>query len=80
MSLDYEKLYIKFYKSLFSYAYRLTKNKDDADDIVQEAFLRIIQKQYVEESRTDGEQYNYIQKVIKNIFLDNKKKDQLWLK
>ena len=37
-----EKLYDEYYKSLWGYAYYLSKDKNIADDIVQTVFMNII--------------------------------------
>lgn len=37
-----EQAYAYYYQSLFLYAYSLTKNKDDAEDLVANAFVKAI--------------------------------------
>lgn len=39
MKQDFQILYGEFYEKLFKVAYRLTGKKEDAEDIIQEAFL-----------------------------------------
>lgn len=39
MDMDFNKLYEKNYSKLFSVAYRLTGRKEDAEDVLQEAFF-----------------------------------------
>ena len=39
MDMDFSKLYEEHYDKLFSTAYRLTGRKEDAEDVLQEAFL-----------------------------------------
>lgn len=40
---DFEIIYSQYYKQLFDYAIQLTKNIEDAEDLVQDAFLKQIQ-------------------------------------
>ena len=59
-----EEYYNRHYNSLFFYAYSLTKNKSDAEDLVSSAFLKSIV------SFTDGNLNAWMYKVIRNEFIN----------
>lgn len=64
-----EYLYETYYQMLFLYALSLTKHKEDAQDIVQETFI----KAYLSlDNNTDIK--NWLYKVLKNAFIDTYRK------
>lgn len=42
--MDYEKVFDRHYSALFRYLHRLTGDADVADDLAQEAFIRLLEK------------------------------------
>ena len=39
LGIKFEDFYKKYYKKLFIAAFRLTGNKEDAEDVIQETYL-----------------------------------------
>lgn len=65
-------IYEKYYKALFLYALSLTKNKQDAEDLVQSTFLKAL----LSYQNTGSIRY-WLTKVLRNEFLNqcqNKKR------
>ena len=63
-----ERLYLAYYKSLLFFALSLTKNMEDAEDLVSDAFV----KAYL--SFEEGNFKAWIYTVIKNEFLNDQRK------
>ncbi len=63
-----EKLYEAFYMKVFSYVMTLTKDKDDAMEVTQEAFFRAISTDKA--FRGESESYTWLCAIAKNIFID----------
>lgn len=63
-----EKLYEVFYMKVFSYVMTLTRDKDDAMEITQEAFFRAIKTDQA--FRGESESYTWLCAIAKNIFID----------
>jgi RNA polymerase sigma-70 factor (ECF subfamily) len=66
--LDFNELREASYDKVFNFAYRLTKNHDDAEDITQEAYIRAFKsfESYNRSSRFE----NWIFRIVNNLFLD----------
>lgn len=43
--MDYDRLFHRFYPQLFRYLHRLTGDADAADDVAQEAFVRLTEQE-----------------------------------
>ncbi|MGN0213051.1 MAG: RNA polymerase sigma factor [Muribaculaceae bacterium] len=58
---------------LLSFAYRLTANYDDANDLLQDTTLKILcnEKKFVEENNFKG----WAMTIMKNIFINNYRKE-----
>jgi RNA polymerase sigma-70 factor, ECF subfamily len=67
-----ESAFTAFYtnhaRALWGYVYRVTGNAADADDVVQEAFLRTMRAG--PESDDPGEQRRYLYRVASNLMVD----------
>lgn len=65
--------------SLRKFAYRLSPKKDDADDLVQETFLRVLLKKNNYAENVNFKSWTFT--IMKNIFVDsyrrNRKRDML---
>ena len=68
-------LYDQYAASMFTMCFRFTKNKEDAQDIMQEAFIKVFRN--LHNFRGDGSFEGWIRKIIKHTALtylrDNKK-------
>lgn len=47
--MDYEEVFDRHYAALFRYLHRLTGDADVADDLAQEAFIRLLEKDVTDE-------------------------------
>lgn len=64
----FEELYLRYDALLYSYAYRKLKNKQEAQDVVQEVFITLWHKRYEFELKTTLQGYLY--KSVLNRVLD----------
>lgn len=63
-----EELYEQYFPQVFRLALRLTTNRADAEDLAQEAFLKLLSSQPADLSGSIG---GWIHRVTTNVFLDN---------
>ena len=77
-SAEFKKRYLKQHKLLYRISWSLTQNVQDAEDLVQDTYLRLWQKRDIlpPESETDA----YLITVIKNLFYDRQRKMQIDIK
>lgn len=71
--MDIEELYRKYQRPLFSYAYRLTRHREIAEDLVQEAFLQAMR--YLQK-RKEKLGLPWFERVVKNLFYNQYKRDK----
>jgi RNA polymerase sigma-70 factor (ECF subfamily) len=62
------ELYERHARDVWTYVYRVTGNAADADDIVQEAFLRLFKAERLPDG--DGELRRYVFRVAGNLIAD----------
>ena len=62
----------KYEKQVYNFAYRLTGNYDDANDIAQEAFLRVYNA--IGSFRGDASFSTWLFRITTNVFLDERKR------
>ncbi len=62
----------KYEKQVYNFAYRLTGNYDDANDIAQEAFLRVYNA--IGSFRGDASFTTWLFRITTNVFLDDRKR------
>ena len=70
----FEYIYIKYYHMLFLYALSLTKQKDDALDLVHETFVKAFLSF---DEQTDIKNWLYM--VLRNLFIDSYRKNKRML-
>lgn len=75
MKLD--QLYEEFEQKLYRYAISLTRNSHQADDLVQETFLRAIRSFSSLEKLNYYQRQAWLYKVLRNVFLDAQRLYQL---
>lgn len=68
VSLSFEELMSQHYRKGYSYAYRLTGNQEDAEDLTQEAFLRIYRSLHHYDPTRPFERWMF--RIISNLFVD----------
>ena len=69
---EYQELLLESMNSMYNLAYRLTMNKDDAADLVQEASLRGFRFFYQYESGTNFK--GWILTIVRNLFINQYRK------
>jgi RNA polymerase sigma-70 factor (ECF subfamily) len=62
----------KYEKQVYNFSYRLTGNYDDANDIAQEAFLRVYNA--IGSFRGDASFTTWLFRITTNVFLDERKR------
>lgn len=72
---EIEIIYSKYSKKIYNLAYRMTGDKEDANDITQETFIQVLKS--IDKFRGDSQIYTWLYKIAKNKclrFLNKKKK------
>lgn len=62
----------RYEKQVYNFAYRLTNNYDDANDIAQDAFLRVYNA--IGSFRGDASFTTWLFRITTNVFLDDRKR------
>jgi RNA polymerase sigma-70 factor (ECF subfamily) len=68
----FNELVKQYEKQVYNFAYRLTNNYDDANDIAQDAFLRVFNA--IGNFRGDASFTTWLFRITTNVFLDDRKK------
>lgn len=71
---DFEALAMPFVDSLYNTAYRMTRNAQDAEDLVQETYLKAYRYYDKFEEGTNFKAWLF--KILKNTFINNYRKKQ----
>lgn len=68
----FEKLFEIYHKRLYAFTFSLTKSKEDSEEIVQNAFIKVWENKeiYIEEYPFEA----YLFKIAKNAFLNHNRK------
>jgi RNA polymerase sigma-70 factor (ECF subfamily) len=69
---DFKKLFLPYHVKLYRIAYRFLENQEDAEDIIQETYIKLWQKRHELESILNPESYAVT--LLKNGCLDFLKK------
>ena len=72
---DFEKAAMPYVDSLFNTAYRMTRNSEDAEDLVQETYLKAYKYYDKFEEGTNFKAWLF--KIMKNTFINNYRKKKL---
>jgi RNA polymerase sigma-70 factor (ECF subfamily) len=64
-----------YQKHVFNVAFRLSNNYDDAQDIAQEAFIRVFNS--IGNFRGDANFTTWLYRIVTNVFLDERKKQRV---
>lgn len=67
---EFEELYQRYYRPLFLYAYALTRSTEDAEDLVADAFVKVLT------AFPGGNIRAWLYKVLRNQFFDLKRKQK----
>jgi len=68
----FNELVKKYEKQVYNFAYRLTGNYDDANDVAQDAFLRVFNA--IGSFRGDASFSTWLFRITTNVFLDERKR------
>ena len=71
---DFEELAMPLVDSLYNTAYRMTRNAEDAEDLVQEAYLKAYK--YYDKFEPGTNFKAWLFKILKNTFINNYRKRQ----
>ena len=71
-TLDFSELVNKYYKKAYSVAYSKTNNREDAEDLVQETFLRALR--FFDSYNKEISFETWLYKIMSNINIDNYRK------
>lgn len=72
-----QDLYERHYEELRRYCLQLCRSGDMAFDLVQETFLKALERQEVMAAYTPQEQRSWLYRAAKNLFLDEVRKNAL---
>src|ERR1043166_9384648 len=72
---DFEKTAMPYVDSLYNTAYRMTRNSEDAEDLVQETYLKAYKYYDKFEEGTNFKAWLF--KIMKNTFINNYRKKKL---
>jgi len=72
---EFDDLYQKFKQPVYSFAFSLTQNPGDADDLFQETWLRIVQN--LKKARSTGNLKSWVFTIAMNIHRDNLRKKKV---
>ena len=70
----FDELVRHYEKRVYSFAYRLAGNQDDANDVAQEAFIRVFNSLHT--FRGDAVFTTWIYRIVTNVYLDERKKSK----
>ncbi len=68
----FDELVTRYEKRVFNFAYRISGNYDEANDVAQEAFIRVFNS--IKTFRGDANFTTWIYRIVKNVYLDERKK------
>lgn len=68
----FDKLVEKYEKRVFNFAYRMAGNYDDANDVAQEAFIRVFNA--IGSFRGDANFSTWLYRIVTNVYLDERKR------
>jgi RNA polymerase sigma-70 factor (ECF subfamily) len=69
---DQELLYLKFSRKMMGVCLRYTKNKEEAEDLLQDAFIRVFSK--LNQFRFEGSLEGWIRRVVLSTVFDHLRK------
>jgi DNA-directed RNA polymerase specialized sigma24 family protein len=73
---DFANVYSQCYRQLFNYAIQLVKNIEDAEDLVQDAFLKQIQYNETKNIECDNDtMLEYLKRTILQLFITKYNKE-----
>ena len=74
---EIEKLLLAGMGELYQFAYKLTRDYDRANDLLQETFLRVLKN--ADKFEDDGRFMSWVFVIMRHAFLNNCKREELWV-
>ncbi|MDO8683359.1 MAG: sigma-70 family RNA polymerase sigma factor [Armatimonadota bacterium] len=68
----FDQLVERYEKRVFNFAYRMAGNYDDANDVAQEAFIRVFNS--IGTFRGDANFSTWLYRIVTNVYLDERKR------
>lgn len=72
--MDFETLYNMYYKQVFSYTMTLTHNRDFAEEITQETFMKAMT--HHKDFKKDASEFTWLCQIAKHQFIDEIRKQK----
>ena len=72
--MDYEKLYNSYYMQVYSYAVALTKNPEQAEEIVQHTFVKALSSKAGYKGKSS--ELTWLCSIAKNLYYDELRRNQ----
>lgn len=69
---SFNELVARYEKRVFNFAYRMAGNWDDANDVAQEAFIRVFNS--IGTFRGDANFATWLYRIVTNVYLDERKR------
>ncbi|MBO8176646.1 MAG: RNA polymerase sigma factor SigX [Bacillus sp. (in: Bacteria)] len=76
MDSFFEKLYDKYHQDVFQFLFYMVKNRELAEDLVQEVYIRVLKAQYHFQGRSSEKTWLY--SIAKNVAIDYFRKQKGW--
>ena len=70
--LDFQAVYLACWRSVYRYAYALTRNRHEAEDLAQEAFVRFLRTK--DSFRGECRETTWLCQTVKNLWIDQCRK------
>ncbi len=70
----FNELVQRFEKRVFNFAYRMSGNYDDANDVAQEAFIRVFNS--IGTFRGEANFTTWLYRIVTNVYLDERKRQK----
>lgn len=64
----YEVLFRRYYRKIFGMAYTRLRSREDAEDVVQEAFVKVFR--YIKSFKGDSSFYTWLYRITANLCID----------
>ncbi|MBQ0049851.1 MAG: sigma-70 family RNA polymerase sigma factor [Bacteroidales bacterium] len=74
-STEFKQRYMPFHKQLYGVAYGLTQSQDDAEDLLQELYLRLWKKR--DRMPPDAANIAYLATAMRNLFFEQRRAKDL---
>jgi len=70
----FDELVERYQKRVYNFAFGIAGNQDDANDVAQEAFVRVLTS--IQTFRGDANFTTWIYRIVTNVYLDERKKSK----